>query len=706
MKKKLLQFQLMIEDANPELKGFFPSMVNAIIPKDRSEYNKQEAKKSIVALCYIIAGLRNKFVNQFKTEVGLYLVASGATWEAIDTLSSIGYSACAKTVMDYQKKIQLNHITKIEDHFLEKGDCLHIYNIDDYHDIHEKRRPDTVTTSTAKHFSTCVAKPVMECFAVPIVFNGVSVHNPNNVEAPRICWYLLNKYTGNFDITYTERQIYWISQGYQNANTFDRIELLTIHCYDDAIAERKDERSMKDLQLIGFKEQHLHSMQDYLNALQMILTISRKTEYLDNYVAPIVADWPGQLFIRKALTHLHALGLQSAIPKEIESFIPMLGPLHLSLNSREHVMIIHHSFFEQMFHFVFGKNKKLAKKPKPWRINLLLELARSGWVKIKNEVMQKFGSTCKDVEYRTVIDLLDNLIPATLNVYAVLFRSGSFEKYVETVFRIWTFALRWKRKNYNKAPLIFLSDLFYWQDNHHPFADAIKNYLPCFNDYYVENTHSRIRANTSSNATAETIIKQAYVIADHDPIFKDTFRKTRNYSYNLSTLKFLSDKTSLFLLNYFRNIFHNQNNSTPLYNNTRKKEKKLRGYKLATLGKEVDLRHLPTAYSTSYLPKSGLCDNCGLPLNNNGVVLACGHGYHPVCYGRRCVYCENFYKKGIFENVNSFLKRVEKGTDTLTQDDLDDEINEEEEEESEETADEEIDVSATLEAAINNINYW
>ncbi|CAB4427904.1 unnamed protein product [Rhizophagus irregularis] len=147
-------------------------------------------------------------------------------------------------------------------------------------------------------------------------------------------------------------------------------------------------------------------------------------------------------------------------------------------------------------------------------------------------------------------------------------------------------------------------------------------------------------------------------------------------------------------------------NSTPLYNNTRKKEKKLRGYKLATLGKEVDLRHLPTAYSTSHLPKSGLCDNCGLPLNNNGVVLACGHGYHPVCYGRRCILCENFYKKGIFENVNSFLKRVEKETDTLTQDDLDDEINEEEEEESEKTADEEIDVSATLEAAINNINYW
>ena len=72
----------------------------------------------------MMAGLRNKFVNQFKIEVGLYLVASGATWETIDTISSIGYSACAKTVMDYQKKIQLNHITKIENHFSEKVNVI------------------------------------------------------------------------------------------------------------------------------------------------------------------------------------------------------------------------------------------------------------------------------------------------------------------------------------------------------------------------------------------------------------------------------------------------------------------------------------------------------------------------------------------------------------------------------------------------------
>ena len=68
----------------------------------------------------VIASLRNKFVNQFKIEVSLYLAASGATWEAIDTMSSLGFSACGKTVVDFQKKIQINHVIKIENHFLEK----------------------------------------------------------------------------------------------------------------------------------------------------------------------------------------------------------------------------------------------------------------------------------------------------------------------------------------------------------------------------------------------------------------------------------------------------------------------------------------------------------------------------------------------------------------------------------------------------------
>lgn len=111
---------------------------------------------------------------------------------------------------------------------------------------------------------------------------------------------------------------------------------------------------------------------------------------------------------------------------------------------------------------------------------------------IRTTIKNKFGPICKDIEYQTVLDLLDNLILATFDIYAILFHSSSFDEYVETNFRIWTFALCWKCKNYNKAPLVFLSDIFYWEDIDHPFLRAIKTFLSNFNDYPVENMHSKI----------------------------------------------------------------------------------------------------------------------------------------------------------------------------------------------------------------------
>ena len=212
--------------------------------------------------------------------------------------------------------------------------------------------------------------------------------------------------------------------------------MLTVHSYDDTIAERKEERSMKGVRLVRFQEKNLHSMNDYITALQMILDIDKDTGHLSNKIAPLVADWPGQLFIRKAITHLHKADSQYSIPVGINSFVLILGPLHVSLNSREQVLIIYNPFFQKLFHSVFGKKKILAKKPKPWRINLLLDLAYNGWCKIRDIITTKFGSICKDIEYYMMVDLLDNVIPATLDIYAILFRSGSFDEYIETIFRI------------------------------------------------------------------------------------------------------------------------------------------------------------------------------------------------------------------------------------------------------------------------------
>ncbi len=45
----------MIEESDPRLQGLFDKLVKALIPDNRSAYNKVEAKKIIVSLCYIMA---------------------------------------------------------------------------------------------------------------------------------------------------------------------------------------------------------------------------------------------------------------------------------------------------------------------------------------------------------------------------------------------------------------------------------------------------------------------------------------------------------------------------------------------------------------------------------------------------------------------------------------------------------------------------
>ena len=60
----------------------------------------------------------------------------------------------------------------------------------------------------------------------------------------------------------------------------------------------------------------------------------------------------------------------------------MIGPLHISLNSRETLFQIYHFFFEMLYHDLFGENKILAQKPKPRLINLILNLFKNKNFKI------------------------------------------------------------------------------------------------------------------------------------------------------------------------------------------------------------------------------------------------------------------------------------------------------------------------------------
>jgi hypothetical protein len=67
--------------------------------------------------------------------------------------------------------------------------------------------------------------------------------------------------------------------------------------------------------------------------------------------------------------------------------------------------------------------------------------------------------------------------------------------------------LKFRRRNYTKAPLIFLSDIFYWELNDHHILKAIKAELPKFSDSTVEIFHSFLRRSTQKYTEAQQIIK-------------------------------------------------------------------------------------------------------------------------------------------------------------------------------------------------------
>ncbi|KAF0542808.1 hypothetical protein F8M41_004434 [Gigaspora margarita] len=391
----------MLEQNEPKLIGFFDELVEGLIPKTRSFYNQEEAKKSIVLFCYLFAGLRNKFANSYKLDIGLHLASAGTSYRGIDVLSNTGLTVSSKTVLRYKQQI-------VEDHF--------------------------------KKFSKKVN------FSTPILanYNNVPLFNPVNIDANNLCKNLKQIYSSLFDRSYNYSKSQWISYSTFELDKFESINNLIIHLYEDAILEYKEERSMKDLQLVDFKELELHSFNNYADALKIIINVPSLNNYLNQ--------------------------------------------------------------------------------------------------NLKNLNLEKFGPYYKDTEYRIAIDLLDNIIPATLDIYAVLFRS----------------------------------------DNNHPFNESIKSFLVHFNEYYVENVHSRIRAYTTKYSTTDEIIREAFVI---------------EVGYQNTNFK----------------SFH---------------------YHLPALDITVTTKQLPCGYSTKKIPSLINCDLCDTLLQNQyeAEVLICGHGYHIICY--------------------------------------------------------------------------
>ena len=467
------------------LSSFFNSIYNATLPKQKSEKYLNKLDKRLAVECYIICGNQNSKLTAFKENISLFLDLMGVSAEALDALSCAGITISQRHLDRKKMEIANCHSSRVNSYLENNKFNALALNVDDYHNIHTKRTPDTCSTSSVAHMTTLVLNHI-DVTAIPqTMSNGASIHNPKLIDFELLCNTLSDYYMEQMAKTFND-------QFYYETSLDQKLENMTLHSYDARIQERQEERKMKDTILLDFFELKLENVDSYINALQHVYEIPLLNSYLTNNVIPIIADWPGQVFIRQAITFHLQNPRDINIPNNILSFIPIIGVLHIQLNLLESILKTYWKFFNIEYMFIFSTDRELSQNPSPYRTFLLLELVRSAWKEIKPIVMGKFGRHCKDIEYLYLFELLDNTIPVGLDIYSILFRSGDWKSYVEGVFRAWCIFLRFERRNYNKAPLVFLSDVFYWNQVNHPILSVLKDHLVKFTDYPVENMHSII----------------------------------------------------------------------------------------------------------------------------------------------------------------------------------------------------------------------
>ncbi|CAG8492024.1 9441_t:CDS:2 [Funneliformis caledonium] len=92
--------------------------------------------------------------------------------------------------------------------------------------------------------------------------------------------------------------------GFCSVDDSTKLEELTAHSYDTRLKEKWDARSMKDVVLIDLQENNLHSLNAYIKAINAVVNVPSMQQYIQKeYIIPVVADWPGQIYLKTAISH-------------------------------------------------------------------------------------------------------------------------------------------------------------------------------------------------------------------------------------------------------------------------------------------------------------------------------------------------------------------------------------------------------------------
>src|SRR5436305_5383666 len=365
----------MLETADKDLVSVFDELYAGTNSNTKSGKSNENNKKKLGFLCYFLASINNKYINGIKADIGSYLQTSEASSSSIDTLANVGFSVTRKTVNRQKNIISNEHQQTVDNYCLQNIEKMFVLNIDDYHNIYCRNMLTLLETHNIFHFVTILLNSNSNIAKIPYCSNNISIHNSKEIDYELIIKNFEDYYMSQIGKNYYEQNELWkeflIEDSYEN-----RVENLNVHNYDGRIQEHQELRSLNNSKLVDFILHPLHNTKDYIESSNILFKVFERLEnidYLDHYVILIIADWPGQVNIRRAITLRINKGISSGISEQILSLIPLIGPLHISLNSRETLFQTYHFFFEMLYHDLFGDKKVLSQKPKQIiNVNILL----------------------------------------------------------------------------------------------------------------------------------------------------------------------------------------------------------------------------------------------------------------------------------------------------------------------------------------------
>src|SRR6266542_2068070 len=138
----------------------------------------EKISKQLVFLCYFICDIRNKFVNNAKRDLGMYLNSTRTPNSTIDTMATLGLTITSRSISNHKDTVSEKHLTTVESSLADSTNNAIILNIDDYHSIHTKRMPNTTTISTVVHLATILINLITQ-HAIP----KLNIHNLKLVNA-------------------------------------------------------------------------------------------------------------------------------------------------------------------------------------------------------------------------------------------------------------------------------------------------------------------------------------------------------------------------------------------------------------------------------------------------------------------------------------------------------------------------------------------